>query len=91
MTPFLFLDNIEKIQENLSLVLNTAENIEMEHLLQKSKCSIFHNNLKYMIFQRCQKGLLSTKGLNMCFGCSKDIRNNFQRYITGLDKKMYLT
>ena len=27
----------------------------MEHLLQKSKCSFFHNILKYMIFQRRQK------------------------------------
>ena len=30
----------------------------MEHLLQKSKCFIFHNIFKYMIFQRCQKALL---------------------------------
>ena len=33
---------------------------EMEHLLQKSKCSIFHNIFKYMIFQRA---LLWSKGL----------------------------
>ena len=35
----------------------------MEHLLQKSKCSIFHNIFKYMIFQRRQKVLLWSKGL----------------------------
>ena len=34
----------------------------MEHLLQKSKCSIFHNIFKY-IFQRHQKALLWSKGL----------------------------
>ena len=49
----------------------------MEHLLQKSKCSIFHNIFKYMIFQRRQKELLWSKGLknlavsikcvNVCF------------------------
>ena len=39
---------------------------KMEHLLQKSKCSIFHNIFKYMymIFQRRQKALLWSKGLN---------------------------
>ena len=36
----------------------------MVHTLQKSKCSIFHNILKYMIFQMCQKVLLRTIGLN---------------------------
>ena len=35
----------------------------MEHLLLKSKCSIFHNIFKYMIFQRHQKALLWSKGL----------------------------
>ena len=35
----------------------------MEHLLQKSKCFIFHNIFKYMIFQRRQKALLWSKGL----------------------------
>ena len=33
----------------------------MEHLLQKSKCSIFQNIFKYMIFQ---KALLWSKGFN---------------------------
>ena len=28
--------------------------------------SIFHNIFKYMIFQRCQKALLWSKGLNEC-------------------------
>ena len=35
----------------------------MEHLLQKSKCSIFNTIFKYMIFQRRQKALLWSKGL----------------------------
>ena len=35
----------------------------MEHLFQKSKCSIFHNIFKYMIFQRLQKALIWSKGL----------------------------
>ena len=43
----------------------------MEHLLQKSKCSIFHNIFKYMIFQRHQKALLWSKGLS---------RNQFLRF-----------
>ena len=29
----------------------------MEHLLQWSKCLIFHDIFKYIIFQRCQKAL----------------------------------
>ena len=37
----------------------------MEHLLQMSKCSIFHNIFKYMIFQRRQKALLWSKGLTL--------------------------
>ena len=36
----------------------------MEHLLQKSKCSISNDIFKYMIFQRHQKALLWSKGLN---------------------------
>ena len=32
---------------------------KMEHLLQKSKCFIFHNIFKYMIFQRCQRHFFS--------------------------------
>ena len=35
----------------------------MEHLLPKSKCSIFHKIFKYMVFQRRQKALLWSKGL----------------------------
>ena len=57
-------------------VLSTFENIiwKMEHLLQKimedrafSKCSIFHNIFKYMIFQRPQKHDISklSKGVIM--------------------------
>ena len=37
----------------------------MELLLQKNKCSIFHNIFEYMIFQRRQKKLLWSKGLNI--------------------------
>ena len=37
----------------------------MEHLHQKSKCSIFYNIFKYMIFQRRQKALLWGKGLTL--------------------------
>ena len=37
--------------------------MEMEHLLFWSKYSIFHNIFKYMIFQRCPKALLWSKGL----------------------------
>ena len=33
----------------------------MEHLLQKSKCSIFHNIFRYVIFQRHQKAFLWSK------------------------------
>ena len=36
---------------------------KMEHLLQKSKCSIFHNIFKYMIFQKRQKALILSKRL----------------------------
>ena len=50
--------------EKLSKVLNTCEILwKMEHLLQRSKCSIFHSIFKYMIFQRRQKVLLLSKGL----------------------------
>ena len=35
----------------------------MEDLRQRSKCSIFHNNFKHMIFQRPLKALLWSKGL----------------------------
>ena len=38
----------------------------MEHLFQKSKCSISHYIFKY-IFQRCQKALLWSKGLKNDF------------------------
>ena len=36
---------------------------KMEHLLFLSKCSIFHNIFKSMIFQRHQKALLWSNGL----------------------------
>ena len=75
---FLFLENIEKkSRQNLSKVLYTFENIsengamlwKIEHLLQRSKHSIFHNIFKYFVFQRHQKALSWSKGLNVCF-CS---------------------
>ena len=49
----------------------------MEHLLFWSKCSIFHNTFKYMIFQKRQKALLWSKGfkqvryLNVFFRITK--------------------
>ena len=47
--------------------MNTFENImENGAFAPKSKCSIFHNIFKYMIFQRRQKALLWSKGLNEC-------------------------
>ena len=36
----------------------------MEHLLHRSKRSIFNNILKYVVFQRHQKALFWSKGLN---------------------------
>ena len=69
---FLDHDNIfyfEKIpekknQEKFKLSLNTFENImENGAFALKSKCSIFHNIFKYMIFQRHQKTLLCSKRL----------------------------
>ena len=71
MNHFLFSDNIEKLKKNLRKVLKTFENI-IENLLQKSKCSIFHNIFKYMIFQRCLKELLWSKRLKEGF-CSYEI------------------
>ena len=60
---FYFYTSLNKFKKNLRKVLNTFEHImEMEHLLQKSKCSIFHNNFKCMIFQMPQKALLWSRG-----------------------------
>ena len=61
---FLFLDNIERIQKKFKFSFGIILKIwKMEHLLQKSKCSIFHNIFKYMIFQRRKKALLWSRGL----------------------------
>ena len=38
--------------------------MEMEHLLLRSKCSIFHNIFKNLAFQRRPKALEWNKGLN---------------------------
>ena len=66
----------------------------MEHLLQKSKCSIF-DIFKYMIFQRRKKALLWSKGLKeqlnaftrskfdgilVCSGWSVEILRTSQRF-----------
>ena len=56
---FLFLGNIEKKSRKVEAVLNNFEILrKMEDLLQRSKCFIFYNFLKYMIFQRRQKAFL---------------------------------
>ena len=41
---------------------------KIEHLLQKNKCSIFHNIFKYSIFQRRQKAFMWSKGLTTIVG-----------------------
>ena len=40
----------------------------MEHLLQWSKCSIFHNISKDIVFQRCQKALSWSNWLTFVLG-----------------------
>ena len=46
--------------------MNSFENImENGAFAQKSKCSIFHDIFKYMIFQMHQKALLWSKGLRL--------------------------
>ena len=58
MTSFLFLDNIEKIQENLSKVLKTFENImENGAFAPMKQCFIFHDIFKYIVFQRRKNAL----------------------------------
>ena len=65
MPSFLFLD-IEIVKKKLSKALNTVENImENGTFALLSKCSIFYNIFKYMIFQRRQKGLLWSKRLTL--------------------------
>ena len=57
MTSFSFLDKLKKFKKNLSKVLNNFENImENGAFAQRSKCSIFHNIFKNMIFQRRYNG-----------------------------------
>ena len=48
MTSFSLLDNIEKLQEKFKLSFEYFWKYygKIEHLLQKSKCSIFHNIFK---------------------------------------------
>ena len=78
MTSFSIFKLHRKIKKNLSKVLNTFENImENKAFALWSKCSIFHNNFKNVVFQRRQKALLWSKGLandtffqkkaNVCF------------------------
>ena len=53
----LFLDH--DIIFYLSKVLNTFENtMENGTFAPRSKCSIFHNIFKYIVFQRRQKGVI---------------------------------
>ena len=42
----------------------TNKQMDMEHLLDRSKCSIFHNIFKYVVVQRHQKELFWSKGLS---------------------------
>ena len=55
----------------------------MEHLLQKSKCSIFHNIFKYMIVQRCQKKLLRSEGLTESSDSVRSVNTGIER-VAGL-------
>ena len=50
---------------------------KMEHLLKKSKCSIFHNIVKYMIFQTCQ----NNGGLIAHFANNTDLGNSLIRVL----------
>ena len=66
----------------------------MEHLLQKSKYSIFHNIFKYVIFQRRQKALLWSQGLTEVFfyqvlanGEIVDCLSSLRKDNTGYDLK----
>ena len=63
----------------------------MEHLLQKSKCSIFHNIFKYMIFIRRRKVLLWSKGLNphadVSSGTGLKVGHSLHQQPIGLDKQ----
>ena len=55
------LKKIRKIEVKFLILLELLW--KMEHLLNMSKCSIFHNIFKYMIFPKRQKALLWGKGL----------------------------
>ena len=56
----------KKIYE--SKVLNTSENItENGAFALRSKCFIYHNIFKYIVFQRRQKVLLWSKGLSKVY------------------------
>ena len=71
----------------------------MEHLLRKSKCSIFHNIFKYMIFERRQKALLWSKGLKthtfiwvafIKIYRSKFFKNIFSLIVSGKDAEFII-
>ena len=57
---FYFLTILKKkIQEKFKYNFDTFENIiENGAFAPRSKCSIFHNTFKYIVFQRRQKALL---------------------------------
>ena len=82
---FYFLIAWKKFKKKFKLFLNTFENMKMEHLLQKSKCSIFHNILKYMVFQMCQKALLWSKGLS---SKAKTAQMYSSMYFAGCDQEV---
>ena len=56
--------NFQIFSKKEFLNYNSFENImEMEHLLLRSECSIFHNYLKNLTFQRRPKALVRSKEL----------------------------
>ena len=61
MTSFSIFNSIEEktILLKLSYILKTFENnMEMEHLLQKSKCFIFHNIFRIHDISKASKGVI---------------------------------
>ena len=86
MTSFSILDNLEKkFKKNLSIVLNTFENImENEAFAPKEQMLDFHNIFKYIVFQRCQKALSWSKGSKVNLVKTKiplDINSTDTRFI----------
>ena len=82
MTSFSVLCNIEiKCKEKFSKVLNTFENImENGAFASWSKCSIFHNIFKNIVFHRCQKEFSWSKGLKSSL--TPLLTGNIDHYVT---------